>query len=55
VTAGEVMLRGEVDSKFDAEAVPVSIRRIPGVVSVDSELKCWDLDSNSRTVVTLRL
>jgi CBS domain-containing protein len=55
VTRGEVMLRGEVDSKFDAEAVPVSIRRIPGVVSVDSELKCWDLDSNSRTVVTLRL
>jgi CBS domain-containing protein len=55
VTSGEVMLRGEVDSKFDAEAVPVSIRRIPGVVSVDSELKCWDLDSNSRTVVALRL
>jgi len=55
VTRGEVLLRGEVDSKFDAEAVPVSIRRIPGVVSVDSELKCWDLDSNSRTVVALRL
>jgi CBS domain-containing protein len=55
VTRGEVMLRGEVDSKFDAEAVPVSIRRLPGVVSVDSELKCWDLDSNSRTVVALRL
>jgi CBS domain-containing protein len=52
---GEVTLRGEIDSRFDAEAVPVSIRRIPGVVSVDAELRCWDLDSNSRTVVAVRL
>jgi CBS domain-containing protein len=55
VRDGEVILRGEVDSKFDADAVPASIRRIPGVVSVDSELRCWDLDSNTRTVVALRL
>ena len=55
VRDGEVILRGEVDSKFDADAIPASIRRIPGVVSVDSELRCWDLDSNTRTVVALRL
>jgi CBS domain-containing protein len=55
VAGGEVTLRGEVESKFDAEAVPASIRRIPGVVSVDSELTCWDLDANSKTVVGVRL
>jgi CBS domain-containing protein len=55
VSGGDVTLRGEVDSKFDAEAVPASIRRIPGVVSVDSELRCWDLDSNTRKVVAVRL
>lgn len=55
VKGGEVTLRGEVDSKFDAEALPASIRRIPGVVSVDSELTCWDLDANSKTVVGVRL
>jgi CBS domain-containing protein len=55
VQAGEVALRGEVDSKFDAEALPPSIRRIPGVVSVDSELTCWDPGSNEKTVVSAHL
>jgi CBS domain-containing protein len=55
VSDGEVVLRGAVDSKFDAESLPASIRRIPGVVSVDSELSCWDLDSHDKTVVTMHL
>lgn len=55
VQEGEVALRGEVESKFDAEALPPSIRRIPGVVSVDSELACWDPGSNQKTVVSAHL
>jgi hypothetical protein len=52
---GEVALRGEVDSTFDAEALPPSIRRVPGVVSVDSELACWDPGSKEKTVVSAHL
>lgn len=55
VTGGEVTLRGQIESKFDAEAVPALIRRIPGVVSVDSELSCWDTESDGKTVVAVRL
>lgn len=55
VRDGEVVLRGEVDSRFDAEALPSSIRRIPGVVSVDSELAGWDPDSNGTKVVSAHL
>jgi CBS domain-containing protein len=55
VTNGDVALRGEVESKFDAEALPPSIRRIPGVVSVDSELACWDPGSKEKTVVSAHL
>ena len=55
VRGGEVTLRGEVDSKFEAESLPSSIRRIPGVVAVDSELAGWDPDSNRTTVVSAHL
>jgi CBS domain-containing protein len=55
VRNGEVTLRGEVDSKFDAEALPSSIRHIPGVVSVDSELAGWDPDSSEKRVVSAHL
>lgn len=55
VVEGEVTLRGEVDSSFDAESLPATIRRIPGVVAVDSELSCWDPTSNGRTRVAVRL
>lgn len=55
VRDGQVALRGEVDSKFDAEVLPSSIRRIPGVVSVDSELAGWDPDSNGTKVVSAHL
>jgi CBS domain-containing protein len=55
VQNGEVTLRGEVESKYEAEALPTSIRQVPGVVSVDSELAGWDPDSNEKTVVGARL
>jgi CBS-domain-containing membrane protein len=52
VQNGEVTLRGEVDSKFDAEAMPELIRRIPGVVSVDSELTTWDVEGKKKIQVS---
>lgn len=52
VENGEVTLRGEVDSKYDAEALPDVIRRIPGVVGVDSELTAWDVEKDRKVVVT---
>jgi CBS domain-containing protein len=52
---GEVTLRGRVDLKLDAEILPVSIRRVPGVVSVDAELDCWDPEAARKTVVALHL
>src|SRR5205823_12139721 len=53
VENGEVTLRGEVDTKYDAEAVPDRVRRIPGVVSVDSELSGWDLEGKRKVLVTI--
>ena len=42
VRNGEVTMRGQVDSLFDASALPIEVRHILGVVSVDSELTAWD-------------
>lgn len=42
VRNGEVTMRGQVDSLFDATALPIEVRHILGVVSVDSELTAWD-------------
>jgi CBS domain-containing protein len=55
VENGNVTLRGEVESTFDAEALPISIRRVPGVVSVDSELSGWDSGNDRKAVVSARL
>jgi CBS domain-containing protein len=55
VEKGDVTLRGEVDTKYDAQAIPATIRRIPGVVSIDAELDCWDPDANCKVVVATRL
>jgi CBS domain-containing protein len=52
VKDGEVRLRGEVDSKYDAEAIPTQIRRIPGVVAVDSELSAYD-EAGEQVLVTV--
>jgi CBS domain-containing protein len=54
VRDGDVTLRGEVDSVFEAEGLPGAIRRIPGVVSVDSELVGWDAESNRKVTVSVR-
>lgn len=42
VQDGEVELRGRVDSVRDAQTLPIQVRRIVGVVSVDAELHAWD-------------
>jgi CBS domain-containing protein len=52
---GEVTLRGQIDSKVDAEILPTSIRRIPGVVSVDAEVECWDPEAERKVVVAVHL
>lgn len=38
VAAGEVTLRGRVETRTDAELLPVFVERVPGVVGVRSEL-----------------
>jgi CBS domain-containing protein len=53
VKDGEVTLRGEIDSAYDAEVVPDLIRRIPGVVSVDSELTAWNVEAEKKLLVTV--
>ena len=55
VQDGDVTLRGRVDSVFDAETLPVQVRRIPGVVSVDSELSGWDPRGEGRVAVAAHL
>jgi CBS domain-containing protein len=52
---GDVTLRGRVDSVFDAETLPVQVRRIMGVVSVDSELSGWDPRGKGRVAVAAHL
>jgi CBS domain-containing protein len=43
VEKGEVRLAGTVDSKIVAEAIPVLVQRVPGVVAVTGELEWrWD-------------
>jgi CBS domain-containing protein len=54
VEDGQVTLRGEVDSVYDAEGLPSQIRRIPGVVSVDSELTGWDIETDRKRTVSAR-
>ena len=39
VDEGHVRLSGSVDSELEAELVPRSVRRVPGVVSVEAELR----------------
>jgi osmotically-inducible protein OsmY len=53
VENGEVTLRGEIDTTYDAEALPDRIRRIPGVVSVDSELNAWDAAGKKKVLVSV--
>ena len=54
VKDGEVQLRGDVDTKYDAEAIPGLIRAIPGVVAVDSELSAYDEEANGQVLVKVR-
>jgi CBS domain-containing protein len=53
VDGGEVVVRGMVDSRFDAETLPDQIRRVPGVVAVDARLGAYDVDSDEPVVVSV--
>jgi CBS domain-containing protein len=55
VRGGEVTLRGQADSMFDAETLPMIVRHILGVVSVDSELDAWDMPAKRRVTITAQL
>ncbi len=55
VNEGEVRLRGQVDSRFDAESLPITVRHIVGVVSVDSELSGWDPAGKRQVAIAARL
>ncbi len=48
VENGEVRLSGEVETKSDAELIPAFVRRVPGVVSVLSELRWRSGDGHRR-------
>jgi predicted transcriptional regulator len=52
VKDGEVKLRGQADSVMHAETLPVRVRHVLGVVSVDSELAAWDSPSEKQIKVT---
>jgi CBS domain-containing protein len=51
VADGKVTVAGEVENRTTAELVDAYIRRVPGVVSVRSDLS-WQLDDRSRSAVT---
>lgn len=55
VQDGEVTLRGEVDSIYDARALPQMVRRTLGVVSVDSQLRGWDPQSEQHIDISTHL
>ncbi len=52
---GEVTLRGEVDSVFDAKSLPELVRQVLGVVSVDSQLRGWDPQRQEHVAVAAHL
>ena len=48
VESGNVMLAGQVETATDAELLPVFVERVPGVVSVSSELTYRDRGARAR-------
>jgi CBS domain-containing protein len=54
VELGEVRFTGEVDTKTDAEIIADYAARVPGVVSVESELS-WSFDDTSRRARRARI
>ena len=55
VREGEVILRGQVDSRGAAETLPLQVRHVMGVVSVDAELTAWDPTSERKIAVAAHL
>jgi CBS domain-containing protein len=54
VDLGEVRLSGKVDTETDAEIIADYAARVPGVVSVESELS-WSVDDRSRRARKTRI
>jgi CBS domain-containing protein len=48
VSAGEVELTGEVETKVEAELIPEFVQRVPGVVAVLSKLRWREEDGRRR-------
>ncbi|HJU48180.1 MAG TPA: BON domain-containing protein, partial [Gaiellaceae bacterium] len=48
VSGGVVNLRGMLETKSDAELLERLVARVPGVVSVEADLR-WAFDDTSRT------
>jgi len=49
VEQGEVALSGELDTRTQAELIEAFVGRVPGVISIKSELS-WEFDDVARRV-----
>jgi CBS domain-containing protein len=55
VRGGEVTMRGQADTLADAKLLPVQVRHVLGVVSVDSELSAWDHAAEKLVKISSRI
>jgi CBS-domain-containing membrane protein len=55
VRDGEVTMRGQADTLADARLLPVQVRHVLGVVSVDSELSAWDTTAEKQVTISSRI
>lgn len=55
VKDGEVTMRGQADTLADAKMLPVQVRHVLGVVSVDSKLSAWDHASEKQVTISSRI
>ncbi len=55
VKDGAVTMRGQTDTLADARLLPVQVRHVLGVVSVDSELSAWDSAAEKQVKVSARI
>lgn len=55
VNRGQVTISGQVDSTGEARSLPLQIRHVFGVVSVDSDLTAWDPQSERKVAISTHL
>ena len=51
VKDGAVTMRGQTDTLADARLLPVEVRHVLGVISVDAELSAWDQAAEKQVMV----